>query len=185
MAADRISRDTAHLVPLPPHSWEWKKVGQLLDEEKVRENIQNVPINEPLMHSLMQHGMKNPILCMPNYWPIAGSQRVRCLFDIVKDHATVNDWEINVCRFDAEYWLIWYLWGDTEFRDMATAIQFQMLELVWKSRYYKFDTDPDGTEMTYFESLGDQLEWKHKSRLGKLREESKQKQLDLDNLPIG
>jgi len=185
VAADRISRETAHLVPLPPHSWQFKTVAWILDQPKVKENIATVPRNEPLMESLIRHGMKNPILCMPNWWPIAGSQRVRCLADMVKEHAVAYDWEINVCTFDTETWLLWYLWGDTDFRDKATAIQFQMLELVWKSRYYKFDKDPDGTDMTYFETLGDQLEWKHTSRLGKLREESKQKQLDLDNLPIG
>lgn len=185
MAADRIGRETAHMVPLPPHSWQYKKVGWLLEQEKIKENIRNVPENKPLEESLREHGMLNPILCMPNWWPIAGSQRLRVLSDLVKQFPTINDWEINVCTFDEEYWLIWYLWGDLDFRDKAVAITFQMYELVWKSRYYRFDKDPDGTEMTYFEALGDELEWKHSGRMAKMREESRKQQLDEDDLPIG
>ena len=102
MAADRISRETAHLVPLPPHSWQWKKVGWILEQEKVKENIRNVPENKPLEESLREHGMLNPILCMPNWWPIAGSQRLRVLSDLVIRFPTINDCEINVCTFDEE-----------------------------------------------------------------------------------
>jgi hypothetical protein len=36
-----------------------------------------------------------------------------------------------------------------------------MAELVWKSKYYEYDTDGK-TKMTDFEELGDKLKWKHK-----------------------
>ena len=161
MAADRISRGTAELIPLPPHTWYVRTIGWLLDQPKVKENIMSVPLNEPLLESLQEHGMKAPILVMPNWYPIAGSQRLRAMSELED-----KEQQIRICRIDKEYWLLWYLWGDKEFRDKAVAVYFQMLELVWKSRYYEDELDPGGTPMTDFEKLGDELEWKHKSALG-------------------
>jgi hypothetical protein len=67
---------------------------------------------------------------------------------------------VRVCKFDKEWWLLYYLWGDEEFRNRAIAIWFQMAELVWKSMYY--ENDPSFLE---HEKLGDELPWKHKSKL--------------------
>ena len=161
MAADRISRGTAELIPMPPHTWYVRTIEWLLQQPKVKENIKAVPLNEPLLESLKEHGMKAPILVMPNWYPIAGSQRLRAMSELED-----KEQQIRICRIDKEYWLLWYLWGDKEFRDKAVAVYFQMLELVWKSRYYEDELDPGGTPMTDFEKLGDELEWKHKSTLG-------------------
>ncbi|MBF83308.1 MAG: hypothetical protein CL489_02405 [Acidobacteria bacterium] len=170
MADDRVSRKTAELVPLPPHTWYIRTVGWLLEQPKVLENIRGVPLNTKLRDSLEKHGIKAPFLCMPNWYPIAGSQRMRALADIVIKRPTFLDIEVRVCRFDKEYWLIYYLWGDHDFRDKAVAIWFQMAELVWKSMYYEDDTDPDGISMQEYERIGDQLDWKHTSKLGRERQ---------------
>jgi hypothetical protein len=108
---------------------------------------------------------------MPNWYPIAGSQRLRAVAEMAGENRTdrmdaILDQEVRVCQIDKEYWLVWYLWGDKDFRDKAVAVYFQMVELVWKSRYYEYEVDPDGTPMTEFEKLGDELDWKHKSNLG-------------------
>ena len=100
---------------------------------------------------------------MPNWYPIAGSQRLRCLQEI----PALWEQEIRVCKFDKEWWLLYYLWGDTEFRNKAVAVWFQMAELIWKSMYYQNETDPDGVEMRLFERIGDELEWKHKKQIPK------------------
>ena len=110
MANDRISRATAELVPLPPHTWYVKKISWLLEQPKVKENIRSVPLNENLMESLLEHGMLSPILTMPNWYPIAGSQRMRCMAELVPNHPWLGDQEIRVCNIDTEYWLVWYLW---------------------------------------------------------------------------
>lgn len=175
MANDRVSRDTAELIPMPPNTWYVRSINWLLEQPKVKENIKSVPLNEPLRDSLLSHGMKAPILTMPNWYPIAGSQRLRAYAEIVKDFPELGEQEIRVCRIDKEYWLVWYLWGDKDFRDKAVAVYFQMVELVWKSLYYEDDTDPSGTKMTEFEKLGDELEWKHKSTLGSERIKSMEK----------
>ena len=65
MADDRVSRETAELVPLPPHTWYVRKISWILTQKTVKQNIEKVPINEPLMESLKEHGMKSPILTMP------------------------------------------------------------------------------------------------------------------------
>ena len=165
MADDRISRATAELIPLPPHTWYVRKLKWLLDQSKVKENIKAVPLNEPLLESISEHGIKAPFLVMPNWYPIAGSQRLRAASELEE----LGEEEVRVCRINEEYWLLWYLWGQKDFRDKAVAVYFQMLELVWKSRYYEDVTDPAGVPMTDFEKLGDQLDWKHKSTLGKER----------------
>lgn len=169
MADDRISRSTAELIPMPPHTWYVRSINWLLQQDKVKDNISKVPLNEPLLESLSEYGMKAPILCMPNWYPIAGSQRLRAMSELVKDQPELGEQSIRVCRIDKEYWLVWYLWGDKDFRDKAVAVYFQMVELVWKSRYYEDEVDPAGVPMTDFEKLGDELEWKHKSTLGKAR----------------
>ena len=84
MANDRVSRETAELIPLPPHTWYVRTVGWLLEQEKVQENIKNVPANEPLKEALKNEGIRSPFLCMPNWYPIAGSQRLRVLADITR-----------------------------------------------------------------------------------------------------
>ena len=163
MADDRVSRETAELVPLPGHTWYVRKIGWLLSHPKVQENIESVPLNEKLKESLEKHGVKSPVLTMPNWYPIAGSQRLRCLQEI----PALWEQEIRVCKFDKEWWLLYYLWGDTEFRNKAVAVWFQMAELIWKSMYYQNETDPDGVEMRLFERIGDELEWKHKKQIPK------------------
>lgn len=162
MADDRISRATAELIPLPPHTWYVRKLKWLLDQPKVKENIKAVPLNEPLLESISEHGIKAPFLVMPNWYPIAGSQRLRAASELEE----LGEEEVRVCRINEEYWLLWYLWGQKDFRDKAVAVYFQMLELVWKSRYYEDEVDPGGVPMTDFEKLGDELDWKHKSTLG-------------------
>ena len=154
MAYDRISRETAELVKLPPNTWYVRTVGWLLEQEKVKECIGNVPINEKLLESLAKDGVKSPILCMPNWYPIAGSQRMRCLQELPALHGQ----EIRVCRFDEEWWLLFHLWGDEKERMRIIAIWFQMAELVWKSMYY--EDDPKFRE---YERIGDELPWKHKN----------------------
>ena len=160
MAYDRVSRETAELIPLAPHTWHVRTVGWLLEQEKIKENIMNVPINEKLRESLAKDGVKSPILCMPNWYPIAGSQRMRCLQELPALHGQ----EIRVCRFDAEWWLLFNLWGDEQERLRIVAIWFQMAELVWKSRYYEENgVDSMGTDYRIFEKIGDELDgWKHK-----------------------
>ena len=162
MADDRISRATAELIPLPPHTWYVRKLKWLLDQSKVKENIKAVPLNEPLLESISEHGIKAPFLVMPNWYPIAGSQRLRAASELEE----LGEEEVRVCRINEEYWLLWYLWGQKDFRDKAVAVYFQLLELVWKSRYYEDEVDPGGVPMTDFEKLGDELDWKHKSTLG-------------------
>lgn len=164
MAYDRISRDTAERVALPGNTWYVRTPRQLLMETTVWKNIPNVPINTPLLESVSQYGIKAPLLVMPNWYPIVGSQRLRACFNLFENNQNhpVLDQPLRVCRFDKEWWNCFYLWGDTEFRDKAVAIWFQTVELAWKSQYYIEETDPNNTKMTEFEKLGDELPWKHK-----------------------
>ena len=161
MASDRISKKTAKLVHFPAHFWYNAKVSELLEVKIVKEQLEKrIPVNEPLLKSIRAEKFKNPILLMKSGWAIAGGQRLRVCAEIRK---TDPKWDadVRVCHLKADECNMFYLWGDKEFVNNTVAIYFQMIELVFKSLYYKFDKDSEGTDMTYFEDLGDQLKWKN------------------------
>ena len=161
MADDRISKLRAELVAIPPTTWYVKKVSWVLEQESIIKNIENVPLNQKLMDSLKKDKMINPILTMNQWYPIVGSQRIRACKEIQKLDPThpILDQEIRIARFDADYWNMFYLCGDENFRHRAIAIWFQTVELAWKSIHYIYDTDFSGTDMKEFERIGDQLVW--------------------------
>ena len=161
MVSDRIGKKSANLVAQPP--FEIRKVSSnfILGQETVAENIRKVPLNEPLVESIHKEGMKNPILTMTNWYPLAGSQRIRAVAHIKDNLDPTYNIEIEVYRFLADYHNVFYLWADEDFRKKAIAIWFQLQELVFKSLYYEHEVDGQGRKMTEYEDLGEDLEWKH------------------------
>ena len=83
MVSDRIGKKSANLVAVPPFEVRKVTTSFILKQETVKENIRNVPLNEPLVESIQNEGFKNPILTMANWYPLAGSQRVRAVAHIV------------------------------------------------------------------------------------------------------
>ena len=158
MASDRIGGKAAELVAVPPYEIIFTTTDRLLTEPTVAQNIHNVPANEPLIASIKENGIKNPFLCMKSWYPIAGSQRLRAV-QILKEEDDSFDLPITVHRFLDDWWNCYYLWPDEEFRSQAIAIWFQMQEVVFKSLYYKENEDKDGTKMTEYEDIGEQLKW--------------------------
>ncbi len=161
MASDRIGKKSAGLVAVPPFKIQKVTTDFILKQEAVRKNIHNVPINLPLVDSILYEGIKNPILCMTNWYPLAGSQRIRAIQHIKEQHNKDYNLTIIVHRFLRDYHNVFYLWGDEEFRSKAIAIWFQLQELVFKSLYYRHETDGSGIKMTKYEELGEELEWQH------------------------
>ena len=106
--------------------------------------------------------MINPILCLPSWYPLVGSQRIRVCQHIkeIDPESPVLQQEIRVAKFDGEYWNAFYLWGEEDFRSKAIAVYFQMMELAWKSIHYIEDKDFSGVPMVHFEEVGDALKWK-------------------------
>ena len=95
---------------------------------------------------------------MKSWYPIAGSQRLRAV-QILKEEDDSFDLPVTVHRFLDDWWNCYYLWPDEEFRSKAIAIWFQTQEVVFKSLYYKENTDKNGTEMTEYEDIGEKLKW--------------------------
>ena len=161
MASDRIGTKAAELVAVPPFEVRAITTNFILAQPTVAENIRNVPLNQPLVDSILREGIKNPHLCMKSWYPIAGSQRIRAVAHI-RDNIDENyNLNITVHRFLEDYHNVYYLWSDKEFRDKAIAIWFQMQEVVFKSLYYPHEADGQGTKMTDFEDLGEKLKWEH------------------------
>ena len=161
MASDRIGIKSANLVAVPPFEVRAVTTDFILQQPTVKQNIHNVPVNERLVDSIYNEGIKNPHLCMTNWYPLAGSQRIRAALHIKETIDKKWNENITVHRFLEDYHNVFYLWGDEEFRSKAIAIWFQLQELVFKSLYYEHDVDESGTKMTVYEDIGEQLEWDH------------------------
>ena len=161
MASDRIGKKSAKLVAVPPFEIVEVTTDFILEQEVVKENISKVPVNHKLVDSIFKEGIHNPHLTMTNWYPLAGSQRIRAAL-YIKENLDEN-WNesIIVHRFLQDYHNVFYLWGDEDFRSKAIAIWFQLQELVFKSLYYEHDVDGSGTMMTEFEDIGEELEWEH------------------------
>ncbi len=158
MASDRIGQKAAELVGVPPFEIRQVTTDFMLEQPQVAENIMQVPLNEKLMNSIKENGIINPHLCMKQWYPLAGSQRIRAVAEIKKDNPDFN-LDITVHRFLEDWHNCFYLWPDKEFRSKAIAIWFQMQEVVFKSLYYEHEEDKDGTKMTEYEDIGEQLKW--------------------------
>jgi len=158
VASDRIGKTAAELVAVPPFEVRKVTTDFMLEQPQVAENIMKVPLNEKLMNSIRENGIVNPHLSMKQWYPLAGSQRIRAVAEIKKDFPDFN-LDITVHRFLEDYHNCFYLWPDEEFRSQAIAIWFQMQEVVFKSLYYKHEKDEDGTKMTEYEDIGEKLKW--------------------------
>ena len=158
MASDRIGKQSANLVAVPDYEVREVTTDFLLSQPQVSENIMEVPLNEKLMYSIEGTGIQNPLLCMKQWYPLAGSQRLRAVAEIKITNPNFNC-DVVVHRFLEDWWNCFYLWPDEEFRSKAIAIWFQMQEVVFKSLHYKYTKDKDGMEMTEYEDIGEQLKW--------------------------
>jgi len=157
---NRIKKETAELIAFPPTTWYTKSVEWLIKQETFAKNFQQIPVQDELVRDLVQNGMQAPMLVMPNWYPICGSQRLRACVEISKTtngtHPILNQ-QVRVCKFDKEYWNAFHLWSDKEFRDKAIQVYFQMLEITFKSIHFIED---DPMKMIKYETEGDKLRWK-------------------------
>jgi hypothetical protein len=157
---NRIKKETAELIAFPPTTWYTKSVGWLLEQEPFAQNFESIPVQEELVEDLFKNGIEAPLLVMPNWYPICGSQRLRACVDIQQKFMGLHpilQQQVRVCRFEKEYWNAFHLWPDEEFRSKAIQVYFQMLEIAFKSIHFIED---DPMKMIKFETDGDNLKWK-------------------------
>ena len=157
---NRIKKETAELIAFPPTTWYTRPVEWLIEQETFAKNFENIPVQEDLVQDLLKNGIQAPMLVMPNWYPVCGSQRLRACVDIHQKfmglHPILKQ-EVRVCKFDKEYWNAFHLWPDEEFRSKAIQVYFQMLELAFKSMHFIEDNPMD---MIKYETEGDKLRWK-------------------------
>jgi hypothetical protein len=157
---NRIKKETAELIAFPPTTWYTKSVGWLLEQEPFAQNFESIPVQEELVQDLFKNGIEAPLLVMPNWYPICGSQRLRACVDIQQKFMGLHpilQQQVRVCRFEKEYWNAFHLWPDEEFRSKAIQVYFQTLEIAFKSIHFIED---DPMKMIKFETDGDNLKWK-------------------------
>tara|TARA_Y100000385_G_scaffold23828_1_gene22994 strand:+ start:147 stop:638 length:492 start_codon:yes stop_codon:yes gene_type:complete len=157
---NRIKKETAELVAFPPVTWYTREAGWLIQQETFADNFNTIPVQEDLVKDLLKNGIQAPILVMPNWYPICGSQRLRACVDIQQKfmglHPILKQ-QVRVCKFDKEYWNAFDLWPDEQFRRKAKQVYFQMLEIAFKSMHFIED---DPMKMIKFETEGNNLRWK-------------------------
>ena len=157
---NRIKKETAELIAFPPVTWYTRPVEWLIEQETFAANFENIPVQEELVQDLLKNGIQAPMLVMPNWYPVCGSQRLRACVDIQQKfmglHPILKQ-EVRVCKFDKEYWNAFHLWPDEKFRSKAIQVYFQMLELAFKSMHFIEDNPMD---MIKYETDGDKLRWK-------------------------
>lgn len=166
MGNSRVKRETAELVDIPPITWYVKEVAWLLDQVIFIKNYERIPLNESLVESIKRDGIISPILVMPSWYPIAGSQRLRACKHVLStepDHKLLSQ-QIRVARFDKEWWNCFYLWPNKEDRDKAVQLYFQTVEIAWKSIHYIHEKDFSGKEMVKFEEEGNELKWRDRDK---------------------
>ena len=157
---NRIKKETAELIAFQPTTWYTKSVGWLLEQEPFAQNFESIPVQEELVEDLFKNGIEAPLLVMPNWYPICGSQRLRACVDIQQKFIGLHpilQQQVRVCRFEKEYWNAFHLWPDEEFRSKAIQVYFQTLEIAFKSIHFIED---DPMKMIKFETDGDNLKWK-------------------------
>ena len=160
-AQARIGKKTADLVALPPMTWYVKPAIWLAEREIFASNYSNIPVQKELKESIIEHGIRAPMLTMPNWYPITGSQRLRAIKDIQKDdpeHPILQQ-SIRVARIDHNYWDIFRLWPNSTEMQLV-PIYLQLIEIVWKSRYFIEESEEYKSHMIEFETRGDDLKWK-------------------------
>ena len=159
---NRIDKNIAELIAFPPVTWFTKPVEWLLEQKTFAENYTNIPVQKELVQDLFENGIEAPILVMPNWYPICGSQRLRACVEISEQfmglHPILKQ-QVRVCRFEKEYWNVFDLWPDKEFKTKAKQVYFQMLELAFKSIHF---IEEDTMKMVKFETDGDKLRWKNR-----------------------
>ena len=178
MASDRIEKNIAQACPLPPHTWYWIKASEVLSQQLVKDNINAVGLNKPLVESLQKEPeIYNPILCLSTWWPLVGSQRLRAIQEI-RDTINPNyDPNLKIARIDKDYLNYTLLWPDKEFSAKVRMVTFQMWELIFKSLWFEVEQTKDGIPMTEFEDEGDRNEgWKYATR--KVSDEQPSQQRD-------
>jgi len=159
-AQNRIGKKTADLIALPPMTWYVKPAEWLAQQETFAANYKSIPVQNELKESIIEHGIKAPMLTMPNWYPITGSQRLRAIQAIreeTPDHPILQQ-PVRVAKIDHNYWDIFRLWPHcTELQ--LVPIYLQLIEIVWKSRYFIEETSEYRSEMVEFETRGDKLKW--------------------------
>ena len=160
--SDRIKKETADLIGFPPIEWTTKSIAWLIEQETFLKNFHRVPVLPSLVDSLKKYKMINPILVMPTWYPIVGSQRLRAcraIYEEDNEHSLLQQ-VIRVARFEKEYWNSFYLWPNVEERNKCVQIYFQTIEAAWKSVHFIVEEDPSGVPMRQFEIDGDNLKWR-------------------------
>ena len=150
-------KQAEELLPhLPPHRWYKKSLDFLVNQKINKDNVSGIPLNPRLLESLRENGFQSPWMVMENWYPLCGSQRLRCAMELTEEQR--KNTVVSVLKFDNSIWLPFYFWANKKEGSRCTHIYMQMIETIFKTLYMRHD-DGSGTPMTVFENEGNELHW--------------------------
>ena len=139
----------------PAHRWGYRDLEWLL-KRPINKNLKDITLNEPLLESIKASGFVNPFLFTDTWYPICGSQRLRCAMEMTTKQR--KNTIVRYCRFEKPFWQPFFHWYNKDEGLKCAQIYFQMSEVVFKTLYH-LQEDAQGTPMIDFEEGGNKLHW--------------------------
>ena len=154
----RIDRKVAEelVTQWPHHYWAQYSVHYILSHAKNRQHISNVPLNDKLLESVQKNGFESPFLLLASWYPVCGSQRLRCALEMPEKWQKKT--KVWVCRFTSEVYRPLFYWPSKEEGHKSVQQYFQMLEVVFKTLYMP-SHDSSGIAMVDHEEYGNHMHW--------------------------
>ena len=139
----------------PEHRWYYRDLEWIL-KEPINKNINNYPLNEPLLESIKDSGFINPFLLTDKWYPICGGQRLRAAMELTTKQR--KNTIVKCCVFTNPVWNPFYHWFNKEEGLKCVQVYFQMAEVAFKTIYH-VEKDSKGRDMVSFEENGNNLQW--------------------------
>ena len=139
----------------PAHQWYYRNLDWIL-QQPINKKVKDITLNEPLLKSIQEEGFANPFLFTDKWYPICGSQRLRCALELPKKQRAKT--VVKCLRFKTPVWNPFFDWYDKDEGLKCAQVWFQMAEVAFKTIYCT-DNDVTGRPMQYYEEYGNQLHW--------------------------
>ncbi len=139
----------------PEHKWSEKSLFWLL-KKPINQQIKNISLNVNLLESIKKNGFENPFLFTHEWYPVCGSQRLRCAMELTERQQ--KKIKVKTCRFAHPVYNVYRYYPGKEDALKAMQIYIAMAEVTFKTLYCK-EQDSSGVPMLKFEQEGDAMHW--------------------------
>ena len=133
----------------PDTSWETRDLFWVL-QQPVNDYVHTIRLNESLLESVRRDGFLNPFLMTTEYFALTGMQRLRCASELPIE--VQKNTEIKICKLLSSPHLIFRHFPEEQAGEELARAYLAILEVCFKSLFFKEDFDKEGKEMIEFET---------------------------------